>query len=109
MLKKAYGLSTPNNPEPSEPTVPAEPLNGELIKSLTVKDTANISKWSIQQNLQTGSEIFGDRTFRFTAVPEQLTGAEYIVQPAIQRFTQIPKLNLLPVQILLYISDLIPE
>lgn len=78
MLKKAYGSSTPNNPEPSEPTVPAEPLNGELIKSLTVKDTANISKWSIQQNLQTGSEIFGDRTFRFTAVPEQLTGAEYI-------------------------------
>ena len=39
---------------------------------------ANGSDWSIQQNLQNGDVVSGDRTYAFTSVPSQLLGAEWI-------------------------------
>lgn len=55
-----------------------EPLEGNMIKSLVVKDTANAADWSIQYNLQTGDVIYGDRANTFTNVSNYLKGAEWI-------------------------------
>ncbi|MBQ8922472.1 MAG: hypothetical protein IJ060_10005 [Oscillospiraceae bacterium] len=58
---------------------PAEPVNGKYITKLNVGDTANAASWSIvTEPKQQGSEVFGDRTFRFTSVPAVLEGAEWI-------------------------------
>lgn len=59
-------------------TVPEPIADGKYIKSLEVNDTANRSKWSVQSYLDNGMEVFGDRSFKFTFVPEQLKGAEWI-------------------------------
>ena len=61
-------------------TVPEpEPIpDGKFIKSLEVSDSANRAAWSIQTGMDTGTEVFGDRAFRFTAVPEKLKDAEWI-------------------------------
>ena len=61
------------------PRPTAAPIfNGNLIKSLTVKDTENAGDWSIQNNLQTGDVIYGDRANTFTNVSNYLKGAEWI-------------------------------
>ncbi len=52
--------------------------DGKYVKSLDVKDTDNYSDWSVQSDLQEGKEVFGDRAFKFTRVPEILKGAEFI-------------------------------
>lgn len=52
--------------------------DGNYIKSVKVNDTANMQKWSVQSNLAVGDEVFGDRAFKFTSVPEQLAGAEWL-------------------------------
>ena len=52
--------------------------DGTLIKSLEVSDKSNRINWSIQQGLEAENEVFGDRTFKFTDVPEKLKGAEWI-------------------------------
>lgn len=66
------GVVTPPVTEP-------EPIpDGKLIKSLTVNDSANYSDWSIQTELKNNTEVFGDRTCQFTAVPDKLAGAEWI-------------------------------
>jgi hypothetical protein len=56
----------------------AAPAPAPLIGSLSVKDTANASKWSVQANLQRGNRIYPDRTYTFTAVPAALRGAAWI-------------------------------
>ena len=48
------------------------------MKSLKVNDTAAQYNWSVEQGLDVGNEVFGDRQFRFTSVPEELMGAEWI-------------------------------
>ena len=52
--------------------------DGTLIKDLEVNDRASRYSWSIQQGLNSGKEVFGDRSCKFTSVPEQLKGAEWI-------------------------------
>ena len=52
--------------------------DGTLIKELEVNDRSNRYSWSIQQGLDTGKEVFGDRAFKFTEIPEKLKGAEWI-------------------------------
>ncbi len=54
------------------------PIDGALISKLLVQDEVNYSNWSIQNNLQVGNEIFGDRTFTITDLPAKLLGAEWI-------------------------------
>lgn len=52
--------------------------SGQLIGKLLVHDTKNGANWSIQQNLQNGSAIFGDRAYTAANLPDALAGAEYI-------------------------------
>ncbi len=60
----------------------AEPeYSGQYISRLVLHDTARSSSWSIQQNLNVGSKVFGDREFTVVTIPTELVGAEY-VQPA---------------------------
>ncbi|WP_003514711.1 pectinesterase family protein [Acetivibrio thermocellus] len=54
------------------------PMDGQLIKSLTVKDSANSSNWSIQSNLRVGDTVFGDRTYKFVTIPNEFLGSEWI-------------------------------
>ncbi|MCL2456266.1 MAG: glycosyl hydrolase 53 family protein [Defluviitaleaceae bacterium] len=60
---------------------PPNSLNGRLIRGLQRFDTANISAWSIQDNSQIGSTVYGDRTNVYTSLPAFLLGAERL-QPA---------------------------
>lgn len=53
--------------------------DGYLIKALTVNDSANSADWRIQPNLQVGDTIYGDRTFKFTQIPQKLLGSEWIM------------------------------
>ncbi len=48
------------------------------ITGLTVSDTSNAADWSVQSNLRTGVNQYGDRTFTLTAVPSGLGGAQWI-------------------------------
>ena len=52
--------------------------DGTFIKSLEVNDKNNRYNWSVQSGLDNGNEVFGDRKFKFTEVPEKLKGAEWI-------------------------------
>lgn len=58
--------------------VRVDPLEGTLIRNLLVKDTENYMDWSIVQDIQNGSPVFGDRDTVYTVLPSQLAGAEYI-------------------------------
>ena len=55
------------------------PLNGVLVKQLTVKDEERLTGWTLGQNAAVGSAIFGDRDFTFTTMPDTLAGAEQIL------------------------------
>ena len=48
------------------------------ISDLTVKDTLNSGDWSIQNNLQLGNELYGDRTYKFVHVPQKYLGTAWI-------------------------------
>ncbi|MDE6657801.1 MAG: carbohydrate-binding protein, partial [Oscillospiraceae bacterium] len=54
-------------------------LNGKLAKDLLVYDEENASDWKFTDNLAVNSQIFGDRDFMFTSVPDSLLGAEQIL------------------------------
>jgi hypothetical protein len=51
---------------------------GVVISNLSVLDTANAAKWSVQQNLQVGDVIYGDRTYTLTAAPSLVIGDTWI-------------------------------
>ncbi len=72
------GMATP--PKPSIYLAGGNPItiDGKLIKALTVNDNENSVDWSIQSNLQVGDLVYGDRTYKFTQVPQELTGSEWI-------------------------------
>ena len=55
------------------------PLSSKLIKNVSVKDTANPLSWTIEENAQTGSMIFGDRTFTIKDINPALEGAEILL------------------------------
>ncbi len=64
-------------PSPTPGPTPV-PMEGQLIKSLIIKDQTNASKWSIQSNLKVGDNVFGDRTYKFVSIPSELLGSEWI-------------------------------
>ena len=76
--KGTVTLSPELTPTATPKPTAAPILNGNLIKSLTIKDAANAADWSIQNNLQTGDVIYGDRANTFTNVSNYLKGAEWI-------------------------------
>jgi alpha-D-xyloside xylohydrolase len=49
-----------------------------LITNMVVSDSGNAVDWSIQANLQSGNQQFGDRTFTFTTVPPSVAGCDWI-------------------------------
>lgn len=52
--------------------------DGKLITDLEVFDTANRYSWSIETGLAVGDDVFGDRSCKFTSIPDSLKGAEWI-------------------------------
>ena len=48
------------------------------ITNLQVADGANSADWSIQNNLQVGNLVYGDRTYTFTAIPATLLGGQWV-------------------------------
>ncbi len=50
---------------------------GSLIGELAVRDQGHSGSWSIEQNLQVGSTIYGDRNYTVSELPVA-QGAEYI-------------------------------
>jgi uncharacterized repeat protein (TIGR01451 family) len=51
---------------------------GVVISNLSVFDTTRANYWSIQQNLQVGDVLYGDRTYTLTAAPSLLIGDTWI-------------------------------
>ncbi|MFD2328092.1 hypothetical protein ACFSR7_02450 [Cohnella sp. GCM10020058] len=49
-----------------------------LVSNLTVNDTANAANWSIRTNIQSGNQVYGDRTTLFTAIPAAVAGSDWI-------------------------------
>lgn len=68
-------------------TIPAA-LNGEIIRSAVVNDNSsagadNAALWSVEQNLQVGDFVAGDRmsgskVYRFSQLPDALLGEEWL-------------------------------
>ena len=53
-------------------------LAAPRITNLRVSDTANASAWSVQQNLQAGNLVYGDRTYTFSSVPGVVAGGAWV-------------------------------
>ena len=75
---------TPTSTEPvteavTEPPTEPQSMSGQLMQNVQINDTANRSAWSIADGIRTGSKVFGDRDFTFTAVPDYLQDAEILV------------------------------
>jgi len=55
------------------------PLNGRLIKNLTVLDSERSVSWNIVPKAEEGGIVYGDRAFTFVNLPTELAGAEHIM------------------------------
>jgi len=55
------------------------PLSGSLIAELARLDMNYYQGWSIDTDMQIGDLVFGDRDVTYTALPQELIGAEGIV------------------------------
>jgi pectinesterase len=76
---KVDDFSLIGNGQPAPPPEPIKYADGKYITELTVSDTTNAANWSVvTQPKQQGSEVFGDRVFKFTSIPHTLDGAEWI-------------------------------
>ncbi|WP_202914535.1 OmpL47-type beta-barrel domain-containing protein [Paenibacillus antri] len=74
-------------PAPEEPE-PAPGLDGEAIRNVIVNDNGsngavNAAAWSVQDNLQVGDYVAGDRltgskVYKFVTVPDDVAGSEWI-------------------------------
>lgn len=63
------------------------PLNGTLIKNLIVKDTTYGSFWKLDDSINVGDAVFGDRPVTYTILPEEISGAEGIITSCDSKFT----------------------
>lgn len=54
-------------------------FSGDLLKDISVNESANVTSWKILKNAAVDSPLFGDRTFTFTTLPEKLIGAEQLI------------------------------
>ncbi|MBO0992135.1 fibronectin type III domain-containing protein [Bacillus sp. SD088] len=79
----------PTDPDPEEPVKePVVGMDGEWIRNAIINDNSkngieNAKKWSIEKNLQVGDFVAGDRmtgnsVYRFTSIPDELIGMEWI-------------------------------
>lgn len=58
--------------------VTVQPLNGKFIKNLIVNDKENAVDWSINEKIEKGTLIFGDRDITAVDIPKNLIGAEAV-------------------------------
>ncbi|MBW7457153.1 pectinesterase, partial [Paenibacillus sepulcri] len=78
---------------PVEPTTepesgPVPSLDGNAVRSVVVRDNSsngsgNAANWSVEENLQTGDFVAGDRltgssVYKFVTIPDELKGMEWI-------------------------------
>ncbi len=65
--------------------IKVDPLNGNLIQNLIVtdltynKDAWNYKNWALDTEIAVGDAVFGDRTFTYTALPEEIVGGEAVL------------------------------
>ncbi len=59
--------------------VKVDPISGNLIKNLLVKDTSSYLDWKFDTCLLTDDIVFGDRDFTYTSLPAELQGAEAVL------------------------------
>ena len=59
--------------------IKVDPVDGNMIKNLLVKDTSNYLNWKFDTCLLTGDAVFGDRDFTYTSLPAELQGAESVL------------------------------
>ncbi|MFS0611977.1 hypothetical protein [Bacillus subtilis] len=82
-------FTPPTDPDPNEPAPePVVGMDGEWIRNAIINDNSkdgidNARKWSIEKNLQVGDFVAGDRmtgnsVYRFTSIPDELIGMEWI-------------------------------
>jgi YVTN family beta-propeller protein len=48
------------------------------ITNLSAKDTASAADWSVRANIQVGDNVYGDRAFYFTSIPNTLRGSAWV-------------------------------
>ena len=58
-----------------------DPLNGTLIREFDRLQSEYAGAWSIESGLSEGALVYGDREVTYTAVPDALSGAEYVRTP----------------------------
>ena len=58
-----------------------DPLNGTLIREFDRLQSEYAGSWSIESGLSEGALVYGDRDVTYTAVPDALSGAEYVRTP----------------------------
>ena len=80
---KGTGTTDPVIVDPVVTDAPQTPdpvaANGKYVRELSVLDTANEAGWFLSdQPAAKGSTVFGDRDYTYTAIPDQLAGAEVI-------------------------------
>ena len=56
-----------------------EPMDGTLIKALTIQDMEHYNAWGLVDSASAGSVIYGDRDFTFASLPKELEGAEGVL------------------------------
>ncbi|HEX6477755.1 MAG TPA: Ig-like domain-containing protein, partial [Ktedonobacteraceae bacterium] len=66
-------------PTGGPPTPTPTPVGGPVqLSNLSVADTANAAKWSLQTNLQVGALQYGDRSYTLATIPASLIGSTWI-------------------------------
>jgi fibronectin type 3 domain-containing protein len=78
--------AVPEEPKPEPGPTPA--MDGELIRNVVINDnssngSANAAAWSVQENLQPGDFVAGDRmtgssVYKFVTIPDELLGMEWV-------------------------------
>ena len=59
--------------------------NTALVTDLSVKDGANAGKWSIQHDLEVGTQVYGDQPATFKIVFDRVIGVDWIRPAAASR------------------------
>jgi glucose/arabinose dehydrogenase len=54
------------------------PPVASIIANLTVSDGNNLGNWSVQNNLQVGDTVYGDRTYTVDSLPPALVGGNWL-------------------------------
>ncbi|WP_307561315.1 fibronectin type III domain-containing protein [Paenibacillus sp. V4I7] len=78
----------PVKPEPEPEPEPVASIDGDMVRNVVINDNSssgstNAANWSVQDDLQQGDIVFGDRmtgskVYKFESVPEHLKGQEWI-------------------------------